>query len=183
LRPTTLYLLASPSTPEPVKQAVIERFEAGEQLPDRTIKQMVEDAKFEEQQAKQRAEEAAREAAISPRVRRSRAQREAEWARQKREREEIWARNKAAAEQAATLILEVIGERGDRLRELIKDLNYEGERAVVAALRGGLAPAVSDNKERLAFLTPGAQTRPDDDSLREAAADTNAALKLLGGLA
>src|SRR3954454_15460067 len=34
LQPKTLYLLASPSTPEPIKQAVIERFDSGDRLSD-----------------------------------------------------------------------------------------------------------------------------------------------------
>lgn len=67
LRSTTLYLLAAPSTPDPVRQEVIERFEAGEVVPDRAIRKMVEEAKFQAQQKQRRPEEAAREAKVSPR--------------------------------------------------------------------------------------------------------------------
>src|SRR5439155_730436 len=39
LQPKTLYLLASPSIPEVIRQTVIERFDAGEPIADRAIKE------------------------------------------------------------------------------------------------------------------------------------------------
>jgi hypothetical protein len=87
LRPKTLYLLAAPATPEPVRQAVIDRFNAGEVIPDRAIKEMVNDARYEAQETARKAERAARLSKLSPSARRSRAQREKEWAERDAERE------------------------------------------------------------------------------------------------
>jgi hypothetical protein len=54
LRPKTLYLLASPSTPEPIRREVIARFDAGEPIPDRTIKEMIGKAKVRQRQEQPR---------------------------------------------------------------------------------------------------------------------------------
>jgi hypothetical protein len=140
LRPKTLYLLASPSTPEPVKQAVIERFNSGERLPDRAIRELISEVKSRQKMAAFTAVIAKRE----KRTRRNRAQRHAEWwARQAREREEIRERNLAAAEEAAALILETVVDRRARLGELIKNLDYDGVQALITTLRRALSEGAS----------------------------------------
>jgi hypothetical protein len=54
LQSTTLYLLAAPSTPEPVRQEITDRFNAGEVIPDHVVKEMVETAKYQQQEEKRR---------------------------------------------------------------------------------------------------------------------------------
>jgi hypothetical protein len=55
LQPRSLYLLAAPSTPEPVKQQVVDRLAGGEVISDRAVKEMVDDAKLQVQQDRCRA--------------------------------------------------------------------------------------------------------------------------------
>jgi hypothetical protein len=54
LRPKTLYLLSSPSTPDSIRQKVIEQFDAGQPIPDRAIRAMVHQAKVHQQEKPRR---------------------------------------------------------------------------------------------------------------------------------
>lgn len=122
LQQKTLCLLASPSTPEPIRQAVIARFGAGERIPDRTIKEMIGQAKVRQQEEPRRADEAARDAQLSPRTRRSRAQRKAEEERQQQEWKREQAEKEAATNQAADLLmLHLPLDAAARLRDLLRN--------------------------------------------------------------
>jgi Protein of unknown function (DUF3102) len=136
LQPKTLYLLAAPSTPEPVRQEIIERFDAGEVVSDRTVKEMVDDAKFQALQKQRRAEEAAKIAKLSPRTRKSHAEREAEREREQQEHDRKREQSKSAAGAAAALILEAVGNRAEKLADLIRALDYDVD--LGDALRIGL---------------------------------------------
>jgi hypothetical protein len=71
-------------------------------------------------------------------------------------------------------------EAGKQLVPAIFDegLGRDGERVLLNTLRHRLA---TPNKTSVERPTSNPEIDPDDDALREAAADTNAALKLLGG--
>jgi hypothetical protein len=62
LPPTTLYALAAPSTPEPVRKAVVERLEAGERIETAAVNNMI-------REARSHADMAAVEARITEKVR------------------------------------------------------------------------------------------------------------------
>jgi hypothetical protein len=106
LRPKTLYLLAAPATPEPVRQAVIDRFNAGEVIPDLAIKEMVNDARYEAQETIRRAGQAARLSKLSSSARRSRAQREKEWAKRDAERDREQLEREANTQEVAQILAE-----------------------------------------------------------------------------
>jgi hypothetical protein len=92
LQPNTVYLLAAPSTPQSVQDAVIERIRSGETLGANAIRTMV-------LQAKEEAKEAARLAELSPKQR-EREERREERRRKRDERldEELEQRTRVAAE-------------------------------------------------------------------------------------
>ena len=48
LRPKTLYRLAAPTTPEAVRQTLIGRFNAGEKVADHAVKELIDEAKWQE---------------------------------------------------------------------------------------------------------------------------------------
>jgi hypothetical protein len=77
---TALYTLAAPSTPAPVKEAVLVRLEAGERLDGPAVQTLVHDAKGAERQAREKAK-------LTPRQRKTRAQQQAERERYRQERE------------------------------------------------------------------------------------------------
>ena len=54
LRPKTLYVLAGPSTPDTVRQDIVDRLSAGETLSDSTIQQMIGEAKWQERSQRPR---------------------------------------------------------------------------------------------------------------------------------
>lgn len=139
LQPRTVYLLASPSTPEAVKREVIERFDAGERIPDRTIKAMVGQAKVRQQEEQRRADEAAGEAQLSARTRRSRAQRRAEEERREQEWKREQAEKKEATNRAADLLIANLPpEAVAPLQKLLRECTlYEIGSALLDRLKSG----------------------------------------------
>lgn len=113
---TTIYQLSAPSTPEPVRVAVVERLEKGEHVTHDEIKSMIRKGKAEAHAARedekrtpeQRAKRQKAEDRRKRDLERSRAEREAELNR------EISARREAAA-----LIVERVGNDVGRLLELL----------------------------------------------------------------
>jgi hypothetical protein len=86
-QPTAIYTLAAPSTPVPIKDAVVARLEAGERLEGAEVQALVREAKAAEKQARE-------EARLTPRQHKTRAQRRAAqerhqqaWERDERKRE------------------------------------------------------------------------------------------------
>lgn len=122
LPPKTLYLLAAPSTPESAQQEVVGRLQRGESLDHREVKSVIDDAKHEQEQERRRAEDKAKLAKLSPRARKSRAERQAERQRQEEEYRERQAMSEAAAKKAAALIVDAVGERAAELSALLEEL-------------------------------------------------------------
>jgi hypothetical protein len=117
LRPKTIYLLAAPSTPEPTRQAIIDRLEAGEALPDDKIVDIVGEARF---QKRVKAREVARRRRRGPP--RSPAQIAAAARRAEKkiaQAEEQLRREEAAAATAASLIIDAVGDRAPQLAALL----------------------------------------------------------------
>lgn len=116
LPPTTLYQLAAPSTPAPVRLAVVERLERHEPLPVDAIRDMVRDAKDAEKAARTEAKLTAEEKARRKRAADQR-QRQIDRGNAKRAFEldaEIAARREAAA-----LIMQKMGDDIDALAVLL----------------------------------------------------------------
>ncbi|MBB3770983.1 hypothetical protein FHS55_001578 [Angulomicrobium tetraedrale] len=117
LPPTTIYQLASPSTPEPVRAAVVERLEQGERLSHDEIKSIVRHGKAAERRARE-------DAKRTPEQRRRRQQVEARRQRQlerhRQEREAELNQEAAARKDAARLIVQHVGDDTERLVELLK---------------------------------------------------------------
>lgn len=162
LQPKTVYLLASPSTPEPTRQEIIERFDAGEPIPDRTVKEMIGQAKDRQKQEQRLAEDAAHEAKLSPRTRRSRAQRKAEEERENQEWERKRAEEEAAANQAADLLISHLPpEAITRLRELIRNFaSHKIVNAVIYKLKEASDPPALESK-------PQSSEAPINDDVAE----------------
>jgi hypothetical protein len=151
LRPKTLYLLASPSTPDSIRQTVIERFEAGQPIPDQAIRNMVQQAKVQQKEEQQRAEEAAHEARLSPRTRRSRAQRQAEQERQHHDWERERAEKEEATNQAADLLISNLApDSATPLRDLLQNCDS-------FKLIGALLNRLNANRQPLPARQSGAQ--------------------------
>ena len=100
LPPTAIYTLAAPSTPAPVKDAVVARLEAGERLEAAEVQALVREAKAAERLARE-------EATLTPRQRKTRAQREAEVQRQR----EHWERDERQRNLAARAVAEFLAAR------------------------------------------------------------------------
>jgi Protein of unknown function (DUF3102) len=116
LQDSTLYLLAAPSTPPLIKQEVVDRLNRGEVLPDRSVKRMIRAAKDELQEEQQRAVLVARAAKVSPRTRRSRAEREEE----DRKRDALWKRERVERDAARLHLRNLARDcMGDRLPEFV----------------------------------------------------------------
>lgn len=110
LPPTVLYELSAPSTPEPVRTAVLRRIEAGEAVRAETILDEVREGRDEARKQVAAEREKARRAAMTPEQRdnedalRARGRkRDDAWAR-KRERERLQARKEREANDARARI-------------------------------------------------------------------------------
>jgi predicted transcriptional regulator len=66
LPPTTIYKLAAPTTPEPLRQQVVKRLEAGEHLEPAAVDAMVSEAREAARKQAEAEKEAARIASLSP---------------------------------------------------------------------------------------------------------------------
>jgi hypothetical protein len=104
LKPKTLYQLAAPSTPELLKQDIIDRFNAGEVISDRDVVAAISEARFLQRQEQRKAEQRAEVAKLSPRAKKTRAQKEAERAKEKA----AWKKKQAEEETAASRAVELI---------------------------------------------------------------------------
>lgn len=120
LPPTVLYELSAPSTPEPVRAAVLRRIEAGETLPADKILHEVREGRDEarkqvaaEKEAARRAkltpEERAKEDAGNKRQRRSREAEQREMEEHRAQRRQKEAADKVKAIEAAQVLLGALG--------------------------------------------------------------------------
>src|SRR4051794_38530721 len=125
LRPKTLYLLAALSTPERVRQDVLDRLNKGEHVRDAAITDAIAMAKQEAAQERQQEKERERLARLSPRARRSRASREAEWEQQKLEDQRERDKSREIASAAAEIIFETLGDRIIQLNDLLYRMKYK----------------------------------------------------------
>ena len=108
LPPATVYRLAAKSTPAPVIEAVVAKAAAGEIVPDVAVKEMIADAKYEQQQteAPTRREEKHRKL---PKRKREQIERE------RREREEDDRQYAERVAKAAATLIEALGVEGASL--------------------------------------------------------------------
>lgn len=161
LPPTVLYKLAAPSTPEPVRAAVLKRIEAGETMKAEASVEEIREAKDEAARRAKAEREEARRAALTPEAREEedvlnargekgraarerRAERERErMAQEKRERDDFERREAAAASRilldglgpdvAASFCARFEANYGAALRALMKLAQAERARSVEAA--------------------------------------------------
>lgn len=142
LKAKTLYLLAAPSTPEPARQEIVDRFVAGEVVSDRAVKDLIAEAKDQAWREQRRAKEAAREAKIPLRTRQSRAQREAKRQFEHQEWLRLRAEQEAATNRAAELIVAAIpSPTAPQIRDLLRNCaTHKLVDALLAKLDDGAAP-------------------------------------------
>jgi hypothetical protein len=96
-----IYKLASPSTPQPVRETVVSRLEAGERLPVAEVDHMVADAR-------EKAKAEREEAKLSPEQRKRKAARLARERRERAEGHERWQKRQAEKDQRHTAALQTI---------------------------------------------------------------------------
>lgn len=107
LPPSTLYRLAAPSTPAPVRDEIVSRLEAGEAVTPRQIEVRLYAARKEAEQAKLTPDERKRQSAAK-RMREARQRREIEKSRQ--EQEERQARRAAATKALAEILAPLLND-------------------------------------------------------------------------
>ncbi len=95
---TTIQLLAAPSTPREIQDAVIQRAEAGKRVTAADLKQMLQEKKEADRKA-------AQEAKLTPKQKKTRAEKEAERERERKEYEVRNARMDAAAKAAIDFLV------------------------------------------------------------------------------
>jgi hypothetical protein len=119
LPPTTLYQLASPSTPQPVREGVIQRLAAGEKVTAAAVASEISTARHE-------AKEAERKAKITPEEKERRKRAEARWKREvEKNRAEMQAQHEArmlATARLAVLMTEALGPRWSDADALLREL-------------------------------------------------------------
>jgi hypothetical protein len=112
LPPNEVYRLASPSTPSSVRDAVLERLEAGELVGSHEVREMVRDAKEDVRRVKAKEQ-------MSPRPRKTRAQKRDE---EERARQEGMRRHEEADQAAAELAHFIAGQLGAALPDVIRQI-------------------------------------------------------------
>lgn len=121
LPPTTVYALAAPSTPEPVRLDIVTRLKAGEAIASDAIIQTIRDSRAAERKAKADAklspEELKQRQQKERRQRKSREQREAEWAREREEGKQLMMRRAKAVQTAAQMVIGRL--ESDALKDLV----------------------------------------------------------------
>jgi hypothetical protein len=115
LKPTTLYALTAKAMPDTLRGEIVERIEDGEPVSDSEVLRTVRRAVIE---AKESAERARRLAQMTPRQRRTKAQREAEAGQHKARQEENQRVTRANTEEAARLLVDRLGTDLDRFLSL-----------------------------------------------------------------
>ena len=137
LPPTTIYQLAAPSMPPPVREEIVERME-NERLAPATVEKIVREAKDETRRQRALAKmSAAERKAAERKAKRSRATREQREAEAQRRQQE-WEADEQRRERATTEVAELIKSRmGDDLPRFVSLLKrtYWGpvERALTAS--------------------------------------------------
>ena len=123
LAPTVLYALAAPSTPAAVRDDVVRRLEAGEPVPDRSVKLMIKEAMRPAAEAKhRRALKEAREAQL--RSKSPQAIRKEE--RERLKDEEARQKHDAARAQVVAIIVARLGDEMPRLLDLLGQIGPGG---------------------------------------------------------
>lgn len=141
LPPTTLYKLAAPSTPSPIREEIVRRLEAGEALTPKAIEGQLWTARAEAKQAEA-------DAKLTPEERRRKAQakkvsdakRRREHEKWRAEQDERTATRKAATEElAAILVRSLDADALARAYELIPNIEVFSMRAALDDVRGSNA--------------------------------------------
>ena len=145
LPPTVLYELSAPSTPEPVRAAVLRRIEAGESLPAEKIMHEVREGRDEVRKRASAEKEAARRAALTPEQREyedafaARGQKRQAALERKQERDRIETLkerqlDEAEAQIGAAYLLEQLG--ADGIAAFFARFDYRArDRALTQALK------------------------------------------------
>jgi Protein of unknown function (DUF3102) len=116
LPPTEVYLLAAPSTPSSVRDAVVSRLEAGDRVESGEVRALVRDAKEDARRVK--AEEQ-----LSPQQRKKKAKKRAEQqAEQERVMQECRVRREASKQATAEVADFIVSQLGDALQDVIRQI-------------------------------------------------------------
>jgi predicted transcriptional regulator len=138
LPPTTVYRLAAPSTPAPVREEIIERMEAGEPLTPAAIETMVSEAKEKAKLAKLTPEQKKRQISNKKREESCRKATEEQYAAQR-------AHLEAVAQEAVALIRDYVPEdQFTRLAKLVQDSGYRFTGALTEAAFKGVPSGSGD---------------------------------------
>jgi hypothetical protein len=123
LPPATLYALAAPSTPEPVRKAIVERLEAGERIEPRAIAGMISQAKDDARKAAKEAkltdQERKRRKEAAKRKKKNDERQRKEWEQRKEQDEARRKQELEASFQMVDLMVEVFGDRLPELAALL----------------------------------------------------------------
>lgn len=142
LPPTVVYALAAPSTPAPIREEVVQRLEAGEEIAPASILSTISDARKAEEIAKADAklteEQRRKKAQKEKRQKRDREKEEAERQRQREAEKAKRLRQWQAARTASALITNMLGDRLGDLAELLEeaDVRDVANLVLMAAGRG-----------------------------------------------
>jgi hypothetical protein len=104
LQPTAIYMLASPSTPEPVRKEVVRRIERGERVQTDHVRELVSEAKDKLREGKTMAK-------LPPKAREREAERRAKFKADAERREQEHKKEQEDAAAAATEIAAILRER------------------------------------------------------------------------
>ncbi len=115
LPPTVVYALAAPSTPEPVRQSVFAKYEAGERIEASAVKIMVREARAAEKPRR----------LVQTREDRQRSDRSRQRREDKleKERQERMQREREAAAAVVAFLQESLGAKFSRFLELMSETN------------------------------------------------------------
>lgn len=135
LSPSTIYRLAAPSTPDPVRQEVVARLEAGDSAAADDVPYMVKVALRKEREERDRAKAAAERATLPAEKMRAADRRDARFEREGREAEERRAALRAAFDEVVAILS---GRVGDDAPRLIGALRRTGNYALGSELADAL---------------------------------------------
>jgi len=106
LTPNTMYLLSAPSTPEAAQRQVLDDLEAGKSVNHREVREVVQEVKHQEREAKKKKEQRETRA-----ERKQRKAREEQWRRkEKEERQRIETAAMAVAREVADILVNKLSE-------------------------------------------------------------------------
>ncbi len=140
LTPNTIYLLSAPSTPETVQQQILGDLEAGKPVNHREVREVVQEAKYQEREAKKWKGE----------TRAERKERKAREEHLRRKHERIEAAAMAVAREVADILVNKLSdEEITKVEEALMDLNVDFVR-----LRGAIIDARQLHSDNVTVFPP-----------------------------